>query len=62
MPLPRGTRRRGDSPPASATPPRWSPDGKRLAFVRSIEKDGKTQPAQIYLFHMDGGEARRSPI
>jgi dipeptidyl aminopeptidase/acylaminoacyl peptidase len=38
--------------------PRWSPDGKRLAFVRAIEKDGKPQPAQIYLMEMDGGEAR----
>ena len=40
------------------TTPRWAPDGKRLAFVRSIEKDGKTQPGQIYLLAMDGGEAR----
>src|SRR5580765_6259024 len=40
------------------TTPRWSPDGKRIAFVRSTEKDGKTQPAQIYLLQMDGGEAR----
>ncbi len=38
--------------------PRWSPDGKRLAFARSIDKDGKPQPAQIYLMEMDGGEAR----
>src|SRR5262249_21469461 len=40
------------------TGPRWSPDGKRVAFVRAIDKDGKTQPAQIYLLEMDGGEAR----
>ena len=38
--------------------PRWAPDGKRLAFVRSIEKDGKTQPGQIFVLAMDGGEAR----
>jgi dipeptidyl aminopeptidase/acylaminoacyl peptidase len=38
--------------------PRWSPDGKRLAFVRSGEKDGKPEPAQIYLLNMGGGEAR----
>ncbi len=38
--------------------PRWAPDGKRLAFVRSAEKDGKAQPGQIYLLQMDGGEAR----
>jgi dipeptidyl aminopeptidase/acylaminoacyl peptidase len=40
------------------TTPRWAPDGKRLAFVRSVEKDGKPQPAQVYLLQMDGGEAR----
>ena len=40
------------------TAPRWSPDGKQLAFVRSIDKDGKAQPPQIYLLAMDGGEAR----
>ena len=40
------------------TAPRWAPDGRRLAFVRAVDKDGKVQPAQIYLLHMDGGEAR----
>jgi len=40
------------------TTPRWSPDGKRVAFVRAVEKDGKPQPAQIYVLQMDGGEAR----
>ena len=40
------------------TAPRWAPDGRRLAFVRAVEKDGKAQPAQIYLLPMDGGEAR----
>ncbi len=39
------------------TSPRWAPDGKRLAFVRSVEKEGKPQPGQIYLLAMDGGEA-----
>jgi roadblock/LC7 domain-containing protein len=38
--------------------PQWSPDGKLLAFVRAVEKDGKPQPAQIYLLAMEGGEAR----
>src|SRR5215211_3540405 len=38
--------------------PRWAPDGKRLVFVRSVEKDGKAQPAQLYLLDMNGGEAR----
>src|SRR5882724_10131156 len=36
----------------------WSPDGKLLAFSRTSEKDGKPQPAQMYLLAMDGGEAR----
>src|SRR5262245_55127925 len=39
------------------TLPRWSPDGKRLAFVRSIEKDGKAQPGQVHVLDMIGGEA-----
>jgi dipeptidyl aminopeptidase/acylaminoacyl peptidase len=39
------------------TIPRWSPDGRRIAFVRSIEKDGKPQPGQVYLLDMNGGEA-----
>jgi dipeptidyl aminopeptidase/acylaminoacyl peptidase len=40
------------------TSPRWSPDGKWLAFLRAVEKDSQTQPAQIYLLRTDGGEAR----
>jgi len=40
------------------TSPRWAPDGKRIAFARAIDKDGKGQPPQIYLLQMDGGEAR----
>jgi dipeptidyl aminopeptidase/acylaminoacyl peptidase len=38
--------------------PRWSPDGRQLAFVRSIEKDGRAQPPQVYVMAMIGGEAR----
>ncbi|HEX7421876.1 MAG TPA: S9 family peptidase, partial [Thermoanaerobaculia bacterium] len=38
------------------TSPRWSTDGKQLAFLRATEKDGKPQPAQIYLLSMSGGE------
>lgn len=38
--------------------PRWSRDGKRLAFLRTSEKDGKPDPPQIYLLDMAGGEAR----
>lgn len=39
--------------------PRWSANGKRLAFVRSTEKDGKPEPGQIFILPMDGGEARQ---
>ena len=38
--------------------PRWSPDGKRLAFQRAIEKDGKPQPPNLYILPMQAGEAR----
>ncbi len=40
------------------TAPRWSPDGKTLAFLRALEKDGKPQPAQIFLLPMNGSEPR----
>lgn len=39
--------------------PRWSPDGKYLAFLRVVEKDGKPRPAQLFVLPMDGGEARQ---
>ena len=40
--------------------PRWSPDGRRMAFVRGGDKDesGKPKPAQIALLSFSGGEAR----
>jgi dipeptidyl aminopeptidase/acylaminoacyl peptidase len=39
---------------------RWSPDGKRIAFVRGGDKDdsGKPRPAQIAILSLTGGEAR----
>jgi dipeptidyl aminopeptidase/acylaminoacyl peptidase len=55
----------GGEPPRPVTngtrdvSPRWSPDGRRLAFARSVEKDGRPQPPQIYvmpLAAMGGGE------
>lgn len=39
------------------TAPRWSADGRRMAFVRPVEKDGRTLP-QIHVLATDGGEAR----
>jgi dipeptidyl aminopeptidase/acylaminoacyl peptidase len=46
------------------TSPRWAPDGKRLAFVRSAatqssggDGGGRPQPGQIYILPLDGGEA-----
>ena len=40
--------------------PRWSPDGKNIAFVRGGDKDeaGKPKPSQIALLSLMGGEAR----
>src|SRR6478672_4762004 len=37
--------------------PRWSPDGKYLVFSRSIEKDGKPEPPQLFMLSMAGGDA-----
>jgi Tol biopolymer transport system component len=54
----------GSAPPRAFTSgprdtaPRWSPDGRRLAFLRAGEKDGKPEPPQIHLIERAGGEAR----
>jgi dipeptidyl aminopeptidase/acylaminoacyl peptidase len=54
----------GSQPPRQLTSgtrdssPRWSPDGRILAFARSAEKDGRAQPPQIHVLSMLGGEAR----
>jgi dipeptidyl aminopeptidase/acylaminoacyl peptidase len=54
----------GSTPPRPLTSgthdssPRWSPDARQLAFTRSIEKDGRPQPPQLYLLPMSGGEPR----
>jgi len=39
--------------------PRWSPDGKQIAFVRAVEKDGKPTPGQLYVMAAD---PKASPI
>src|SRR5215204_4089284 len=38
------------------TTPRWSPDGKYLLFARSPEVSGRTEPAQLFMLAMGGGE------
>lgn len=56
----------GNEPPVRMTngkhdsQPRWSPDGKNIAFVRGGDKDdsGKPKPAQIAILSLAGGEAR----
>ncbi|HZI60319.1 MAG TPA: S9 family peptidase [Pyrinomonadaceae bacterium] len=38
------------------TTPRWSPDGKYLLFVRALEVSGRTEPPQLFMLAMGGGE------
>jgi dipeptidyl aminopeptidase/acylaminoacyl peptidase len=38
------------------TTPRWSPNGKFLAFVRAPEVAGRTEPGQLFMLSMMGGE------
>src|SRR5918996_2075504 len=38
------------------TTPRWSPDGKYLLFVRAPEVSGRTEPPQLFMLAMGGGE------
>lgn len=38
------------------TTPRWSPDGKYLMFVRAPEVSGRTEPPQLFMLAMSGGE------
>lgn len=45
----------------NASSPRWSPDGKSLAFIsaRRDARTGAVERPQIWLLSMSGGEARR---
>ena len=38
------------------TTPRWSPDGQYLLFVRTTEVSGRTEPPQLFMLAMGGGE------
>ena len=40
--------------------PRWSPDGRQIAFVRGFDRgeDGKPKPPQLALLSLAGGEAQ----
>ncbi len=40
------------------TAPRWSPDGRTIAFLRAGEREGRLEPPQIHLIPASGGEAR----
>jgi dipeptidyl aminopeptidase/acylaminoacyl peptidase len=47
------------------TSPRWSPDGKQIVFLRSVEKEGKFGPAQLYLKAVnphDPGDPAVNPV
>ena len=53
----------GDQPPHQLTnndhdaSPRWSPDGKFLLFLRATEKEGRSEPPQLCMLPMTGGDA-----
>ncbi len=54
IPIKGGEARRLTSSPRSDSHPRWSPDGRSLAFISS-----RSGTPQIWLINPDGGEARQ---
>jgi dipeptidyl aminopeptidase/acylaminoacyl peptidase len=52
-----GEPRRFTSPRASSSSPRWSPDGRWLAFLS--QREGETERTQIWRIAVDGGEPER---
>jgi dipeptidyl aminopeptidase/acylaminoacyl peptidase len=56
VPTKAGKPRQLTSGDTSDTTPRWSPDGRYIAFV---SKRGEDTESQIYVIPVDGGEARR---
>ena len=55
---PRSTPRRLTNGPRDSRP-RWAPDGKRIAFLRAPDGEGKPLPSQICLLPLGGGEPRQ---
>ncbi len=45
--------------PSSEREPRWSPDGRRFAFLASRKQGQEEAPAQLWVMPLDGGEARQ---
>ena len=38
------------------TTPRWSPDGRRLGFLRVMESESRPAVAQVFALPLEGGE------